>query len=171
MGTAAVGKPKGRTRGWSVSYLERKLVSVAEPHSMQRCWTKRDCCLASERSKPAWVQKTSAGNGISAKFKVRVTIASRCQASIHFLVFRNVYRFHFHLSLYVNPSNFPMWGAEDLYPSSLKRQCWGICVRSDMTNKMLCMFLAAVDLVCLQSKTLLTSSGNKQNKTSLPSLG
>lgn len=95
-----------------------------------------------------------------------MTIISRCQASIYLLIFWNVYRFHFHLFLYVSLSNFLTWGAENLYTSSLKWQHWGIWVRLYMTRKILCMFIAAIDLVCLQSEILLNNSGDRQNNQS-----
>lgn len=96
-----------------------------------------------------------------------MTIVSRCQVSNYLLVFWNVYRFHFHLLLYVSLSNFLMWGTENLYTSSLKWQHWGIWVRLYMTRKILCVLIAAVDLVCLPSEMLLNNSGGRRSNHSV----
>lgn len=104
------------------------------PHQAVLLTEMRESYLASEINKSVWIQKNSAGNGISTKFKI-----SKCEWQLltdvrPLFVFWNIYRFHFHLFFFFLYVLSLFSGEENLYTiSSMWQQCDNLW--DDMTRK------------------------------------
>lgn len=171
---------KARSGSWAACYLERKLEWKKEKKKKRHIWwiphqavlltEMRESYLASEINKSVWIQKNSAGNGISAKFKI-----SKCEwqllTDVRFLF---IYLFSGIFIGFIS-----IFFCMFFLFSEVKR----ICIPSlqcgnnvtisgwDYTwqEKNLFMFIAAVDLTWLQSGMLLNNLGDSRI-TPLPSL-
>lgn len=168
---------KARSGSWAACYLERKLERKKEKKKKRHSWwiphqavlltEMRESYLASEINKSVWIQKNSAGNGISTKFKI-----SKCEWQLltdvrPLFVFWNIYRFHFHLFFFFFCMFFLFSQVRRICIPSL--QCGNNVTICGMTWQEKILFIAVVDFIWLQSGMLLNNPGDRRI-TPLPSL-